>query len=188
MVGIGSHEVLLGVELEGFVVAGLAGLRLTVPRAPRRVQLFAIFVLDLDDDDDGEDEDDERHNDAGQNAQERRELQWHRRLCPRRTLVGEAEQKTQLTNLKLGDFGGEDVHHHGGTGPVAVDGLDDQIDLLTRRQTRHRELRRQAGDVGQGTHGEAVQDLQQEDLLQAAVKARDAGDLQQLDGLESGQY
>ena len=37
------------------------------------------------------------------------------------------------------------------------------------------------------THGEAVQDLQQEDLFQAAVKARDAGDLEELDGLGSGQ-
>ena len=165
MEGVGSHEVLLGVELEGFVVAGLAGLCLTVPGAPRRVQLFAIFVLDLDDDDDGEDEDDERHNDTGQNAQEGRELQWHRRLWSRRTLEGEDEEETQLTDLKLGNFRGEDVHHHGGTGPVAVDGLDDQIDLLARRQTRHRELRRQAGDVGEVTHGEAVQDLQQEDLL-----------------------
>ena len=34
------------------------------------VQLFAVFILDLDHDDDGQDEDDEGDHDTGQNSQE----------------------------------------------------------------------------------------------------------------------
>ena len=34
------------------------------------VQLFAVFILDLDHDDHGQYEDDEGHHDAGQNSQE----------------------------------------------------------------------------------------------------------------------
>ena len=38
------------------------------------VQLFAVFILDLDHDDDGQDEDDEGDHDTGQNSQERSKL------------------------------------------------------------------------------------------------------------------
>ena len=79
----------------------------------------------------------------------------------------------KLTNLKLSHFGGEDVHHHGLTGAVTVDGLDDQVDLLAGVEPRHRELGAGAGDVGQVGHGEAVHHLQHEHLVQPAVKARE---------------
>ena len=83
----------------------------------------------------------------------------------------------KLTNLKLSHFSGEHVHYYGVTGPVAVYGLDNEVDLLAGRQTCHGKLRRQTGDVSEVFHGETVQHLQQEDLLQSPVKARDAGDL-----------
>ena len=87
------------------------------------------------------------------------------------------------TNLQLGDLRGEHLQLHHAAAAVAVLREDDQPDLAPGVEAGHRELRADGRHVGQHQPAEAVHNLEDKDLIEAAIIARLTLDLEQLRGL-----